>query len=238
LVAGAQSVATVTVVDNVGADKEDQEVYRRRVLNRLGVVGGGSNATDYRRWGEVVSGVKAIYPYAGKPFGQRSYPGDRTIYVEADTTIDDDGIAPQSLLDEVRSAINTDPVLLVGLPALGCTDEMLFIESITRVPIYVTIKNLVVSSDLLLSLKADLDTIMDDFFRSLTPYISGIDYEGSRNDIITDVSVSRKVQDIMQRYGATADDVGFGLNPVTYWPTYTLEKGELVKLGDMIYVNL
>lgn len=236
LIAGAQSVATVTVVDNVGADQEDQEVYRRRVLNRLGVVGGGSNATDYRRWGEVVSGVKAIYPYAGKPFEQRSYPGDRTIYVEADITVDDDGIAPQSLLDEVRSAINTDPVLLVGLPSLGSTDEMLFIESITRIPIYVTITNLVVNSDLLLSLKTDLDTIMDEFLRGLAPYISGIDYEGSRNDIITDVSVSRKIQDIMERYGATADDIGFGLNPATYWPTYTLQKGELCKLGDIIYV--
>jgi hypothetical protein len=233
---GAQSVATITVIDNIGAEKEDQEVYRKRLLNRLGFPGGGGNPTDYRTWPEVVAGVKAAYPYSGKPLGLRSYPMDRTVYVEAQVDIDPDGIAPQSLLDEARVAINTDPVLLQQNPALGSTDDTLYVESITRSPFFVEIRDLVADSDTLQDLKNALSTGVDEYFRSLAPFISGSDYVGERRDEITDVSVSRIVQDIMAPYGASAQETSFGLDPGTMLPSYTLLQGELAKSGGISYV--
>ena len=117
-VAGATTQATVLAVVNTGADKETDDAYRIRILDEIRTVGGGGNAADYRRWAQEVAGVARAYPYSGRPLesGLSSEPIMRTVYVEADTSIDPDGLAPQSLLDEVRESITLDDNLSKVVP--------------------------------------------------------------------------------------------------------------------------
>jgi uncharacterized phage protein gp47/JayE len=55
-VAGAETVATITVVATIAADDEEEEDYRNRVLFEIRTVGGGGNAVDYRTWAEQTPG--------------------------------------------------------------------------------------------------------------------------------------------------------------------------------------
>lgn len=237
-VAGAETTATVTVIDNIGADEETDDVYRLRVLDAIRGVGGGGNTFDYRSWAQEVAGVTRAYPYSGRPVADlaATAPPDRTVYVEADTTIDADGIAPQSLLDEVRDTITTDPVTGLSRQPLGLTDDTLFIESISRLSFFVTINDLTVSADIEANVKADIETALETYFRSIRPFVEGLDSALERNDLITDLTVSEVVQDILSANGGSASAVSFGLTVDTFTPQYRLQPGELAKSGGVTYV--
>lgn len=64
---GSESVATVSSITEDAIDDEDDEEYRRRVLNEIRTVGGGGNYADYRRWAEQATRVYRAFPYSGKP---------------------------------------------------------------------------------------------------------------------------------------------------------------------------
>jgi hypothetical protein len=359
--------ATVTAVVTVGADRETDEDYRRRVLNEIRTVGGGGNAVDYRTWAEEVAGVSRAYPYSGAPLtalralrdgnmedagltywfgghgasygkdttvpvsglrsmkiergsqdnpyvyqsdiftiGQRyiirgwargdnifapsvqdplgtdiwlgdiafswrefefehtaqntdlflvgnqtstgavwfddleihqvSLPGDRTIYVEADTSIDPDGIPPQALLDEVRDTINNDPATGRARPPLGETDQTLFVEPISRTSFFVDIESLDVSPDQEAAAKADILADLTTFFLEALPFVVGIDFESDRTDLITNLTVSTTVQNILSIYGGSASAIRFGLFSGDDLKFYQLRQGELAKLGGVEYV--
>lgn len=234
-IAGATTVATVTDTLTVGVDTETDTEYRPRVLFAQRAVTGGGNATDHKIWAESVTGVRRAFAYSGRPTGT-SYPGDRSVYVEAVTTIDADGIAPTSLLDDVREAINTDPDTGLSRALLGLTDATLWVESITRTSIYVGITGLDVEASKEAQCKADISDALDLYFRSITPYVDGVDVPQERMDTITSVSVSEIVQDVLQSYGATATAVSFGLILGVPTGLYTLNPGECAKLGSVTYV--
>jgi hypothetical protein len=165
--------------------------------------------------------------------------GIRTVFIEAIESIDVDGIAPQSLLDDVRDSINIDPETGLSRPPLGCTDESLYVESIVRTSIYVTIRGLVVSSEQEAAAKDKIQLSIDEYLRSMSPFIVGLDVDLDRNDTISELSLSTIVQDILRPVGGYAASVGFGLIPGEFYSTYTLFKNELAKLaspGGIIYV--
>jgi hypothetical protein len=83
--------------------------------------------------------------------------------------------------------------------------------------------------------KADISTALDLYFRSITPYVDGVDVPQERMDTITSASVSAIVQDVLQSYGATAQTVTFGLIVGISTPLYTLGQGECAKLGSVAY---
>ncbi len=66
-ISGVASSATVSSVTTYGADEEDLEAFRARVLAAQRTAGGGGNTADYREWAEEASGVAHAYPYSGKP---------------------------------------------------------------------------------------------------------------------------------------------------------------------------
>lgn len=236
--AGIGTVLTITSIDNVGADEQDIEVYRQRVLTQLRTLKGGGNAADYRRWAESVAGVVAAYPYAGLPYPQNplnAVPPDRTVYVQATTDIDADGIAPSSLLDEVRDAINTDPVTGLDNEPLGLVNEQLYVESIRRTTFYFEIVGLDVPAADEASIKSQIATALDEYSRGLTPYIDGLDFIGDKNDTISDLTISELVQGIISSVGGDAEGVTFGLSPGVNIPRYTLGEGELGKSGGVTY---
>jgi len=185
----------------------------------------------------VVSGsIAAEIAGASVTLENESLPGDRTVYVEAVSTLDPDGIASPALLAQVRSEINNDPETGRTRPPLGETDETLWVESIERTTLYVEVRSLSVDPAIEVTVKADIATAVDEYFRSTQPFITGLDFESDKNDIITDLTVSSVVQDILEPVGASAGTVGFGVTPGIFIPVYTLKKGEMAKSGGVTYI--
>jgi len=228
-VAGAETTATVTVIENTGADEEGTESYRSRLLQVIRSPGGGGNSADYRNWSNEVAGVENSYPYAGQPGG--GSPPDRTVYVEATTSIDPDGIAPGSLLTEVRTSITTDPVTGLSRQPLGMTDDTLFILSITRISFYIQINTLTVDASKEAQVKADIETAVTAYFVGLAPFIDGLDPDFEKNDTVTDASVTDIVQDVVSSAGGFFTALGFGLSVGSFIPSYVLGQGEHAKLS-------
>lgn len=217
-------------------DSESEESYRRRVLNEIRTVGGGGNGVDYRTWAESVQGVFRAFPYAGKPISQVSLPGDRVVFIEADTDIDPNGIAPSTLLGTVRDAINTDPTTGKARPTLGDTNETLFVESIYNTLFFIQINGLEIDGAIEAETKTKIETGITDYLKLIAPYVDGCDAEITRNDVLTNLSLSLIVQDIVASVGGSIGSLGFGPTVGTFINTYTLGQGELAKLGGITYV--
>lgn len=239
-IAGAETIATVTDTLTTGAEGETDDVYRLRVLDVIRAPGGGGNAADYRNWSQEVAGVARAYPFAGNPVTilAVSSPPDRTVYIESTVAIDADGIPPSSLLDQVRDSITTDPVTGLVRQPLGLTDETLFVEPIIRTAFFVEIIGLVVDSQIEAAVKAEIETQLTNYFLSLGPFVDGIDPPAERNDLITDLTVSNVVQDVLSANGATATGVLFEIVPATPLADYLLAQNETAKLspGGVTYV--
>lgn len=235
-IAGATNIATVTAVVNLGTEVESDDEYRLRVLDEIRTVGGGGNAVDYRRWAQLTPGVFRAYPYAGRPpeLGI-TLPGERTVYIEADSDLDPDGIASQPLLDLAREYITTNQVTLQSNQPLGLVDSTLYVPSITRTSILTEIRGLDVSSEKKSDAKTDIKAALDVYYRSIRPYVDGVDVQIDRNDTISNLTVSTTVQEVLSLYGATASSIGFGLIPGTFLPSYTLAQGETTKAGSVTY---
>jgi len=230
-VAGINSIATVTAVNQLGTEEESDDVYRLRILDVARASGGGGNASDYRRWAQETPGVARAYPFSGKPVDvlATSSPPDRTVYIKATTDIDPDGIAPQALLDAVRDTITTDPETGLSRQPLGLTNETLFIESISRTDFYVTVRDLQSTPALEAQVKQNIADALTTFFASLESFVPGLDPLFARNDLITDLIVSDVVQDVLKSDGASASSVGFGLTAGNFISNYRLQPGELAK---------
>ena len=240
---GAEVVATVTVIVNIGAEEETDAAYRARILDEIRTTGGGGNASDYRKWAESVAGVARAYPYSGNPTDLAtddgsSVPPERTIYVEADSSIDPDGIAPQSLLDEVEEAIITNTTTGLANQPLGLINDTLYVPSITRRAFFISIINLSVDSGIESQVKSDIDTAIEQYFRGLRPFITGLDSEIDKNDTITDVSVSCIIDGVVKGYGGNVESVSFGIISGIPISIYILRPGELGKSGGVTYVTI
>ncbi len=239
-IAGAETQVIVTVIDTLGVNEETDTDYRPRVLFAQRAITGGGNAADHKIWGEAVEGVKMILPYSGRPEGEGTeYPGDRKLYVEATTDVDSDGIAPTSLIAQVRTAMATDPNTGESRFVLGLTDDNLWIESIIRTLIRVTITNFFCPADTEADCKTDIVSGLTAFFLTLKPFIAAIDLIQEKNNVITKVAISEVVQDVLKTYGAYATDITFEVYDGEYYveqDEYELEENELTKLsGEPIY---
>lgn len=235
-IAGANTTATVTAIVIIGIDAESDADYRPRVLFAQRAITGGANATDHKIWSEEVTGVKRAFPYSGRPADEgTSYPGDRQVYIEATTDIDADGIAPSWLLDDVRAAINYDPVTGESRAPLGLTDATLFLRSISRTTMHTEIRDLVVDSDKDAACKADITAALTLYYDSIVPFVDGVDLPQERSDTITSMTVGNVVQDVLSAYGATASSVGFGIAVGVFLTQYVLGTGELCKIGTVAY---
>ncbi|MCK5127587.1 MAG: baseplate J/gp47 family protein [candidate division Zixibacteria bacterium] len=235
---GAASTGEVTIVNTTGADKEEQEAYRERVLFAIRSSPGGGNATNYKIWAEGVSGVETAYPYSGRNFGTPSatFPGDRTIFIESTTDIQVDGIPPQSLLDDVREALNFEPETERSRPPLGLEDTPMDVLAITRSIVNVTVTGLTIDASLLAQAQSDISTGLDFYLRDIRPFVEGIDLISERNDTITTLTIGNVVQSVLDGFGGSAETVSFNREDTGDIELYTLEPGELAKLGTVSYV--
>jgi len=236
-VSGAATVATVTGTTVIGADEEAQETYRGRVLTAQRVTPGGGNYSDYRIWAEEATGVRRAYPYAGRPITDpiASVPPERTVYVEAQESIDADGIAPQVLLDAVLAMIIADPSTGFERQPLGLTNDTLYIESIVRLPVFVEVQGLLVDPAKDAQARADIETALDVYFKRMTMFVVGLDFDGDRNDTLSIASIGGVVDDALRATSGSISSVRFGFDAFLSETRYQLRPGELVKNGTISY---
>lgn len=230
--------ATVTGTDTAGADAEDTEDYRQRVLDIIRAPGGGGNSADYRNWAQEAANVVRAFPYAGLPFDDPLAPGappERTVYIEASTDIDPDGIPDAATLAAALASITTDPVTSQDRQPLGLTNDTLYVEPIRRTAFYNLITNAVFIAGTEAQVKADITTALNQYYLSLNPFVQGLDIDADRNDKITPTSVSEIVQGVLAANSASADRVQFGDGVGVTLDNYQLGQGEKAKNGGTTY---
>lgn len=238
VVSGADQQGTITVIDTTAADAEETEAYRQRLLDDERTEGGGSNYADYRRWAELTPGVNRAFPYSGNPTyletGAGSiYPGQRTIYIKADASIDPDGVPTAPLLTLAEAYIQYNQDTAQANEAMGCdAASELYVEAISNTVFYVTVNTLTVSADVESDCKAKILTALKAYFRTVVPYISGLDYIEDRNDFVTVPSVTGVIQDVVFSYGGSfaSAEIDIGAGSI---PNYQPGVGELCKLADV-----
>ena len=236
-VAGVESIATVLMTNVVGSDVESDAAYRQRLLAVIRAVGGGANSSDYRTWAEEVEAVFRAFPYTGRPVDDpQAPPPARTVYIQAQESVDPDGIAPPALLDQVKENIITDPITGKHRQPLGLTDSTLYVQSIVRDEIFVDISGLAFPAGQEQAVKDELDVAVGLYLsETLRPFVIGLDPEFERNDKITKISISNVVQDTLTANQASAQDIQFGFTFGVWILEHDLEPGQLVKLGAISY---
>lgn len=221
-----------------GTLEETTEDFRVRVLDKIRGKNGGANEADYRDWAQEIAGCRRAYPYAGSPVGSgiTALPGMRTVYVESTTDINVDGIAPPSLLTQVRNNIITDPATGKRRETLGLIQSYLYVESITNTSIYVEIRNLTVDPSVEVECKSQIASAITSYFQNVRPFIEGLDPSFEKRDTITSPVLAAQVDDVLAAYRAFCTSVGFGLAPSSFLDQYQLAEGGRVKLGGVFYV--
>jgi hypothetical protein len=159
----------------------------------------------------------------------QSLPGDRTVYVEA---VGANPVPATPLLNSVRAAINygTDDIYQ---PALGDIDSTLYVEAVEVAEFFVEVINLVVATELADACKAKVVEDLGTYFDRCRPFIEGLDFEMDRNDIVTEPTISRVIQGVLESFSASADGVRFSVGSAgsEQIPSYQLNQGEIASLS-------
>lgn len=202
-----------------GTDPETSDEYRTRIITRFQSTPQGGAYADYRVWGGEVEGVNQIYPYTSDT------PGIVDVFVEADVSVDADGIAPPALITSVFDAIE------LLRPANAFVD----VVSITRTGFDVLVTGL--SVDDLAGVQASINTAVTEYFVDRAPFIVGLDIL-PRRETITQSALIGLVEDIVTGAGGTFTTVQFDTTIAGTLPpgitTFTLGNGELSKLSTSV----
>ena len=218
---------TVVITQTVtGANAEDVEVYRQRVIDRFQKRPQGGAYADYEQWGEEVAGIVNCYPYTSLN------PGQVDIYVEATpaSSGNANGIPTVAQLQAVLDSINFDQS---GLATRRPANALANTYAITRTGFDVRVLGLV--ADDLAQVRDDIDVALAEFFLSRAPYIVGLTIP-PRQDRITKASVSGVVDDVVSASGGVFTNAFIYLEGTTALvDIYTLGIGEKSKLGGVTY---
>jgi hypothetical protein len=228
---GAGRIATVTETVKLGTPIEDLEVFRQRVLDFERSEGGGGNSSDLRSWAQAVAGVRRAYPFSGPPegFDRDPLPGERTVYVECYPDINAEGIPPQELLDLVRAALLADPVTGVSREILGLTGDTLYVKPIKMTGLYFLISGMRITSGNIGNAQEDIRSAISALCETFSAFVQGLDPDFDRRDTVTASIIGREVQNVLDAYGGTAQNVLFGASPGSFLGKYDLRRNEKVK---------
>ena len=187
-------------------------------------LGGSSGTTgNYTEWDDVT-------------LVQTSGLGDATIFIECSSDLEADGIPDQDLLDDVYDAILTDPITGIARPTLGTLDTMIHVEPISRTSVNLEIRGLSVDASVLDQVKDEIEEQVDIYLREITPYIDRLDSPYSNNSLLTDLTLSTYIQNVLTPYGGTAEGIGMSVSTGVFISSYQVGMGEMLKLGTITYV--
>lgn len=221
------NVARTAVVASqavTGADAETTDAYRARVLRRFQRKPQGGAYADYQLWAEEVPGIVNAYPYTGDP-------GEVDVYVEATeaSSGSEDGIPTSPQLDAVAASIELDEN---GLASRRSANAYVNVLPISREAFDVVVTGL--DAEDLPAAEAALEEAIDEYLRSLEPFIVGLSVL-PRRDRVTLAGVSGVAHDAASAEGATFTTIQLeqSATPIT---AYTLGDGEKAKLGTITFV--
>ena len=219
---------TVVIAQTVtGADAEDIEAYRQRVIDRFQKRPQGGAYADYELWGEETAGIINCYPYTS------TNPGQVDVYVEAtpESSGNPDGIPTLAQLQAVLNSIELDQSnLATRRPANALANTF----AITRTGFDVRVVGLV--ADDLAQVRADIEAALTDYFLAREPYITGLSVP-PRNDRITKASALAVIDDVVAASGGIFTNAYIYLTGTTaLTDLYALGVGEKAKLVTVSYV--
>lgn len=210
-----------------GADAENIEVYRQRIIDRFQKRPQGGAYADYEVWGEEVAGILNCYPYTS------TNPGQVDVYVEAapESSGNPDGIPTPAQLQAVLDSIELDQA---GLATRRPANALANTFAITRTGFDVRVLGLV--ADDLAQVKTDIESALTDYFLAKEPFIVGLSIP-PRKDRITKASVSGVVDDVVTAAGGTFTNAFIYLEGTTALvDVYSLGEGEKAKPGEVTYL--
>lgn len=210
-----------------GADAENIEVYRQRVIDRFQKRPQGGAYADYELWGEETAGIINCYPYTS------TNPGQVDVYVEAtpESSGNPDGIPTPAQLQAVLDSIELDQA---GLATRRPANALANTFAITRTGFDVRVLGL--TADDLAQVKTDIELAITDYFLDREPFIVGLSIP-PRKDRITKASVSGVVDDVVTAAGGTFTNAFIYLEGTTSLvDVYSLGEGEKAKLGEVTYL--
>lgn len=208
-----------------GANAEDTEVYRQRILDRWQKRLQGGAYSDYEAWGEEEAGIVNVYPYTSVN------PGQVDVYVEATVASsgDPDGIPTPAQLQAVWDIIELDSD---GLANRRQANALHNTFPITRTAFDVVVAGLVVDNPS--EVQANITTALEEYFLDRAPYIIGLTVP-PRLDRITESGVGGVVDDIVTAVGGIFQTIVLTQSAAPI-EVYTLGIGEKSKLGVISFV--
>lgn len=222
------NVAPNAVVTNqivTGANGEDPEVYRQRVIDRFQKRPQGGAYADYEIWGEEVAGIINVYPYTGDP-------GQVNVYSEAtpESSGDPDGIPTAAQLQAVYDSIQLDENGLATRRPAGSFVNSL---AITRTGFDVNVQGLAVDDPG--QVQADIGSAITTFFLDREPFIDGLTIP-PRKDTISRSALIGLVEDIVTAANGFFSTVTFELDAIPGpLEIYILGEGEKSKAVDITF---
>lgn len=221
--ANVERETTVVEQEVTGADLEDTEDYRQRVIQRFRQRPQGGAAADWQQWSVEPTGIVNTYPYSGDP-------GWVDVYVEAteESSGSADGIPTQAQLDTVLDAVNSNQD---GKPTRRPLNSRPNIQPITRTGFDVEIVGLDVDDPS--EVQGQIETACDEYLRSLEPFILGLSVL-PREDVVSAPELGGIVQSVVAESGGTYQSIAITEGGVDVLAR-TLGNGEKAKLASITF---
>lgn len=213
---------TVTGTTTTGADAEESDAYRQRILDRFQKRPQGGAYADYEQWGEEAEGIANVYPYTSPT------PGQVDLYVESAT--ETDGIPTAAQLQAVLDIVELDSD---GIATRRPTGALVNAFPISRLAFDIRILGISVPGNLA-GVKSQIEAAVTEHMLSREPYIVGLDV-GTRKDLITTTAIGGIVSDIVTAAGGYFTSIEITQDTATI-TLYILGIGEKAKAGSFTYV--
>ena len=215
------TVASQTVT---GANAEDTEIYRQRVIDRFQQRPQGGALSDYKIWSEEVPGIVRAYPYTS------DCPGQVDVYIEATeaSSGSPDGIPTTSQLEEVLASINFNQGGLANRRPANALANTFAIE---RTPFDILVTGLIVDNPS--QVQSDITSAIAEYFVGKEPFIVGLSIN-PRNDRITSSAIGGVVDDIVSAAGGIFSTIILTQNTV-FIQIYSLGIGEKSKSNTVSF---
>ncbi len=213
--------AVVTGETVTGANEEEVEIYRQRIIDLWQKRPQGGALVDYEIWGGNPSGIVNVFPYRG------NNPGEVDVYSEATeaSSGSPDGIPTAAQLQAVFDAIELD---VNGKASRRPANAFVNSFPITRTGFDVRVFGVTGVPDQVAT-ELDIDEAIQQFFREAEPFIVGLSILPHK-DQITRSALTSVVNSIVSAAGGTFTDVAFGeTTTLANLDIYILGQGEKAK---------
>lgn len=224
--------AIVSDVARVGLDNELESSYRNRVINRFRLQPQGGALADYRIWASEVPGVLNVYPYNDK-----EQPGGVLLYVSGISDVYVDRIPDKGLLKKVGEACTYDPETgrATRKPLTAMLDPKNDGSYSNVKPVSVAVFDVVitgVSGIVPADFAQVVKPALQNYFLDRDLYIRGLSDDNNRTNVISKNHVITVINQIAVSVKAIFETAEIRKDGKVA-PLYTLDNGELAKLGAL-----